>query len=272
MNIILCDDEPAQVALLHQYVDAYAAEKKISAEVKEYIDCDTLWWDLQDGLSGDLFLLDIEIRRPETALQQDAPGRKDAPAPMSGIALAKKMREEKMPYPVCFVTGIRDYVFEGYDVDAIGYILKPYEKEQVFRILDKASAMLLRPKRYVFLQAEGERVRVDADIIVAIEAAAHDTLVHLKEDAPDGGKTLKVKQGFQSVLAFLQEAVSEAGGNASSFLTQIHRSYAVNMRNIQRVTKDACIGEGGLSFPVARGSRDAVMQAFIAANKAGEAG
>ncbi|MBR5970102.1 MAG: response regulator transcription factor [Lachnospiraceae bacterium] len=257
MRIVCCDDEAAQVALLHRYIDRYAEEKKITAEVMEYADCDTLWWDLQDGLDAGLLLLDIEIKA------------QDGPTPMSGIALAKKMREAKMPYPVCFVTGIRDHVFEGYDVDAIGYLLKPYEKEQIFKILDKAFALYRAPKRYVFLQAEKERVKVEADDILAVEAQAHDCIVHLKEGTAEQGQVLTVRQGFQRLCEEMDAALS-CSGEAQAFLTRIHRSFAVNMKNILRVTKDACVAEGNRSFPVARGNRDAVMQAFIAANRPAE--
>ena len=257
MKIIICDDEKSQIELLRSIVERYAAQTGTRLTTEAYFDCDTLWWDLQDGMDAGLLLLDIEIKA------------QDGPTPMSGIALAKKMREAKMPHPVCFVTGIRDHVFEGYDVDAIGYLLKPYEKEQIFKILDKAFALYRAPKRYVFLQAEKERVKVEADDILAVEAQAHDSIVHLKDGAAVQGNTLTVRQGFQRLCEELEAAIS-GGGEAQTFLTQIHRSFAVNMKNILRVTKDACIAEGDRSFPVARGNRDAVMQAFIAANRPAE--
>lgn len=50
-------------------------------------------------------------------------------------------------------------------------------------------------------------------------------------------------------------------------LLKIQRSYAVNLKNIVRITKDCCVGEDGTTFPIARGQRDIVMQAFIKVNK-----
>ena len=65
----------------------------------------------------DLLLLDIELEK------------------MNGIALAKKIREKDDSIMLAFLSNRKEYVFEGYEVQAIRYLLKPLQEEQFFPLL-----------------------------------------------------------------------------------------------------------------------------------------
>ena len=91
--------------------------------MKKYDTADALWWDIQDGFSPDLLMLDIQMEH------------------MTGIELAHRIRDLHLDNLICFITGVKDYVFEGYDVNAIGYILKQ-GKEKYTKFLRPALAIL----------------------------------------------------------------------------------------------------------------------------------
>lgn len=54
---------------------------------------------------------------------------------MSGMELARTIRSKDNEVKIIFVTGIKDYVFEGYEVGAIRYILKPIEEASFMKLL-----------------------------------------------------------------------------------------------------------------------------------------
>ena len=48
---------------------------------------------------------------------------------LNGVETAKKIRNVNKDIIIIFVTGYSEYVYEGYDVHAFNYILKPYKKK-----------------------------------------------------------------------------------------------------------------------------------------------
>lgn len=237
MRIIICDDELIQREQLKEYIGEYARNHSLEVELKEYENTENLWWDLESGLYADLLILDIQL-----------PGQ-------SGIELAHKMRDSKMFHQIAFVSGIRDYVFEGYDVNAISYLLKPYEKDQLFKLLDKARQSLKESSTFSLIEIGKEVFKFYHDDVIAIEATGHDTLIYTKQSNNSQGGEKLLKMGFNNVMTQFP------------FLVKIHRSYAVNMRTCLQVKRDSCLMEDTYTFPIARGNYEMCMQAFISANK-----
>ena len=73
-------------------------------------------------------------------------------AEMNGIELAKRLKEIDENIRIIFVTAFDQYALEAFGVDAIGYILKPYTREEVRKELEKAMLMRSRPKKRVEIQ------------------------------------------------------------------------------------------------------------------------
>ena len=73
-------------------------------------------------------------------------------AQMSGIELAKRLRQMDPDIRIIFVTAFTQYALEAFGVDALGYILKPYTREEIKKELEKAARMRPRPKKKVEIQ------------------------------------------------------------------------------------------------------------------------
>ncbi len=63
---------------------------------------------------------------------------------MSGLELAKKISEISPDTAIVFLTGFKEYAFDAFGVNAIGYILKPFSEEMVIKEIEKAKR--LQPK------------------------------------------------------------------------------------------------------------------------------
>lgn len=57
---------------------------------------------------------------------------------ITGIELAKRLRKDLPQVAIAFLTGYKQYAIEAFDVEAIDYLLKPYEEIQLKRVIERA--------------------------------------------------------------------------------------------------------------------------------------
>lgn len=70
----------------------------------------------------------------------------------SGIALAEKLKQLNRNIHIVFVTAYSQFALDAFSVDAIGYILKPYSREDIQRVVDKAKRIKPLPYRKVTIE------------------------------------------------------------------------------------------------------------------------
>lgn len=120
MQIILCDDEKSIQALLKQKTARFFAEKNIPCKI---LCCDSGEKVLSlagQGMAIDLLFLDIQM-----------PGR-------NGMEIARQLRRQYKDILIIFVTALSEYVYEAFDVDALHYLVKPFDDEKLYQVLEKA--------------------------------------------------------------------------------------------------------------------------------------
>ena len=123
LQIAVCEDEKAMGSYLKQLIDKrLAGRKEYQIEVFE-----AGWELLESDKKFDIFFLDIDLKD------------------MSGIDMARKLRETSGAV-IIFVTALKEYVFDAFDVQAFQYLLKPVNEEKFFRVLDGAVAECLAGK------------------------------------------------------------------------------------------------------------------------------
>lgn len=71
---------------------------------------------------------------------------------INGVDLARRMKEIDRDIRIFFVTAHEKYALEAFRVDALGYILKPYSKQDLQEAFEKAELMKSRKKRRVVIQ------------------------------------------------------------------------------------------------------------------------
>jgi two-component system, LytTR family, response regulator len=161
---------------------------------------------LQEG-NTDLLLLDIQM--PD----------------ISGIELLKKLH----PRPLTiFTTAYSEHAVQGFELDAVDYLLKPFSAERFLKACQKAKELFdLRKtaspaKKDLFIKTGTEQVRVAPDEILYVQSAGNYVSFILKD-----GK----------LLSRLTMAETEALLPAPDFI-RIHRSYIVARRHINRFERN----------------------------------
>ena len=235
MNIAYCEDEKIQLEYMEQLIKKWADEGKCAVTYFGYGSAKELLFEHPDSFPFDLLLLDIDMDG------------------MDGMALAKEIRKWDKELPIIFLTNRSEYVFEGYEVGALRYLLKPLEEKKLFSLLDDIFATQGKEKRYLIETVDGETVKIPVDTIYSVEAKGHYICLHTSEGNYEYKKNL-------SEIA--EELTKEQPGQKSKFIST-HRSFLVSLAAVERVQRTECILTDGSSVPVSRNAYKSVNEAFI---------
>ncbi|MDF2838940.1 MAG: response regulator transcription factor [Evtepia sp.] len=139
LRIGICDDVYDQRLLLCAAIERILEARSIEHQVFEFSSGEGLisWLQKHSG-ELDLVFLDIEMNG------------------LSGMETAKELRRGDDGLQLVFVTGYPDYVFDGYSVGALGYLIKPPKPQQLSDVLTRALAALHKLAPQFFICHSGE--------------------------------------------------------------------------------------------------------------------
>lgn len=165
----------------------------------------------------DLLFLDIEM-----------PGR-------SGMEAAEAIRAFDREVLLAFVTSYTDYVYDGYAVGAVGYLVKPVSEEKLSSLLDRAAAALEQraPAVYTLRNAQGMFKVPLREILYAASDRRQVTLTTSRGDYTFYGK--------------LDDVAAQLGAG----FVRIHQRYLVNARAVSAVV-GASVQVGEARLPISR--------------------
>lgn len=226
-NIAVCDDEPAAASYIAQLVRSWAADSEHTIGLETFPSAEAFLFQYTEKKSYDILLLDIEM------------------GGMNGVDLAKQIRSGNREIQIVFITGYMDYISDGYDVEALHYLVKPVEGAKLAAVLDRAAEKLKKNERTLLLEAKGETVRIPLYEISWLEVRQNYVTIHAAEE-------YTVKRTLSDLEKELDESFFRAG-----------RSYIVNLKYIRRITKAEVILKTGDSFPLPRGMYDPLNRAVI---------
>ena len=224
-RIAICDDEPFQSNYLKSLVMAWSEEKELDCSVKTFSSAESL---LFHGCEEfDILLLDIEM------------------AGMNGVELAKRVRERDETSVIIFVTGYSEYIAEGYDVQALNFLVKPIDRMKLFSVLDKAAKLLSKNEKVLSLEQKGETFIVPLREIRFLEVSGNYVSVYAKS-------VFTVKKTLADLERQLDDRFVRTG-----------RSFIVNLMYIRRITKTDVFLSTDESVPLSRGMYEAINRALI---------
>lgn len=167
---------------------------------------------------------------------------------ITGLQFAKELRKYNSRIDIIFVTKHRELCMQGFDVHAIGFLVKPIQKKQVLDILDFIEKRTLsnRESPICILTRNGQQNRYFADDILYIEASPHFSMLVMVN------KTIKYSLPLVKMLSSLP----------SETFTQCHRSYIVNVKKVTQVKKESVVLVTGTELPIGRTYRNSLKQAL----------
>lgn len=253
IRIAIVEDETPHAQLLEQHIENWRRHRdQVDILVRRFCHASEFLFDWAEE-SYDMIFLDIQM-----------PG-------INGMETARRIRETDSGVKLVFTTGIADYLQEGYEVEAIRYLLKPIKQEKVWECLDKLLQEPAPTLQLLFQTQEGV-VKVPEQDIEYFEARGHYTICHLvsgrkrfgQSAAGDFGRQdLEEREQGQEIQ--LRESFNALCDKLSQRpFIRCHRSYLCHIRHIHRVERTEIILESGSRIPVSRRLYEPVVKAFIA--------
>ncbi|GGF51760.1 LytR/AlgR family response regulator transcription factor [Echinicola rosea] len=213
LTCIAVDDEPLALKMLCNFIEQTAF---LSLEDKFENAIDALAFTHKHEV--DLIFLDIQM--PD----------------LSGMELARVLENNKKTRStrIIFTTAYNQFAVEGYKVDALDYLLKPYSYEEFLKAATKAyqffetqhqpAPIETDKKDYIFLKVEYQLVKVMLRDILYLEGYKDYVKVHLI-GKPSPTLSLTSLKNMEDILP------------AAHFM-RIHRSYIISLDHIDSITRN----------------------------------
>lgn len=229
MKLILCDDEKNARLWAEQAIKNWAIEREDDIDLIAYTSAEAMLFNKDAWADGDGLILDIELGN------------------MNGMQLAKEIRKSDVNIPILFVTGYERFVFEGYDVGAVSYLLKPVSEVKLFESLDRLKTMSTKNREFILIEWRNALEKVYLTDILYIESDRHNSLI----------QTIKKRLTASNGIGQFEAELTEKGFCLS------HRSYLVNIARIRKITKTVVVLDNDYEVPIARGKWAYVNQKYL---------
>lgn len=230
MKIAIVEDLQFDFETLRDVLTSCLREQKV--------DCELCWFQTGEALLADfapeqydLFFLDL--------LLGDG---------MNGMDAARAVRRAECHAPIVFTTGEREYAVEGYEVQALDYLIKPYEPNRIQAVLTRVLSAL-RVRRYLTVPVGRDQKCICTDELIWAETRDHFIELHLTS-----GETVRVSQSF----AELREALPPR-----EQFPCCCRGILVNLEYVDSLQGGDLFLRGGQKAPVSRSKRGE-MQKLLA--------
>ena len=164
---------------------------------------------------------------------------------LNGMDTAHRLRALNEEVPLVFVTNMKQYAIEGYNVAALDFILKPVNYYRLASILKKISRDVQKRSAAKFVRTDDGMIQIKLDSIYYIEVAGRDIIYHTEaQDIHTHGK-----------LKDLEEELTPQG------FVRCNNCYLVNLRHVRGVDKDM-VSVGGTKIAVSQRKRKDLLCAM----------
>lgn len=215
LTIAVCDDEPHMRAEIADEVAFYMDKTNIQYKIYSFDSADSL---LASGKEFSLIFLDIQMDGTD------------------GITAAKKLREKDRDCVLIFITVLRDYVFEAFDVEAANYLIKPIERAHLKNTLDRVLSRMKNSKeRYLPIRQRQGNTLIKLSEILYFEVIGRKVHIHCRQENIDYYEKL---DNLQTILP--------------NDFYRCHRSYLINLNYVRGYDHGMVQLENGEMIPLSR--------------------
>lgn len=195
INCIIIDDEPSSQIVLKAFI-AKVPFLKLICVCNSAIEATEV---LNKNNTIDLLFLDINMPK------------------ISGLSFYKSLQN---PPDVIFTTAYSEYALEGFEVNAIDYLLKPFSFNRFFKavnkVLDKQSQENQTPEDdFILIKSNKVLHKITPNDILYVEAFGDYVKVHLEH------RYIMTNSTFTNILKLLPKQ-----------FVRTHKSYAINLKKM----------------------------------------
>lgn len=232
LKIIACDDDAAFLDELRRMLDRWSEASGTDVEVS-LVTCGEDLLARHAASHADVVFLDMIMPL------------------VNGMDTARELREADSSVRLVFLTSSPEFALESYEVRAFDYLLKPVGFERLSRLLDELASLRPSPEEELVVRTErGYHALRLADVEFA-EARNKRVVFRLRN-----GHHIEALEPFRAIDGRLSQ---------SADFFRCHRSYQVNLRNIDHFSHTEIVTRSGARIPLARSCKQEFQDAYFAA-------
>lgn len=210
INCIIVDDEPLALGLVEGYVN-----KTPFLELKAK--CLNAFEALKIITEEKIDLIFLDVQMPD----------------MNGIELSRSLSPNTK---IIFTTAFKDYAFEGFKVDAVDYLLKPFNYSEFLKAANKAVERIgigeektkaVEKDNFIFVKSDYKQIKINLDDILYIEGLKDYVKIWISSQ-PKPILTL------MSLKTLEQELPEEQ-------FMRVHRSFIVALNKISAIERSQIV-------------------------------
>lgn len=227
--LAVCDDMPIECAGIAKQIENILKQSNIDFLIKKFFSGQEL---LQSKESFDVIFLDIKMPK------------------ISGMELAKELREQEKQSLIIFITSASEYVFEAFDVEAFQYLLKPVQNDKLKIVLEKAL----------------KRTEIDANsdfLIISVNRQIKKVFLKDILYIESVGRIAKIHCSTGTLETYEQIGVLEDKLSKKSFF-RCHKCFLVNLDYVDAFNKTEVNLENGEKIMLAKRRYDDFQRAILA--------
>lgn len=169
---------------------------------------------------------------------------------ITGISFAKSINKN---IKIIFTTAYREYAVEGFELQAVDYLLKPISFERLLKAINlyvnvhhqsqKETITTIEAPQFLFVRADRKMIKIDFDAILYVESYSDYIKIHLTD------QTIVTRETISAIEAKLP---------TSNFI-RIHRSFIISIKNISSFTNEH-ITINNKALPISRSYKASVLE------------
>jgi len=225
IKAVAIDDEPIALKVIENYCNEIGL-----------ISLEKTFTNAQEGLKHlnkyqtDLVFLDIEM--PD----------------INGLELYKQLKQNTV---VIFITSRAEYAVEGFNLNALDYLLKPFTFERFKQAAEKAKDYFSQSNNqknveHIFVRADYSLQKITLNDIICIEALDDYLKIYVHEQ-----KTIVARMTMKAMIEKLP---------ADSFI-RVHRSFIVPIKKVESI-RNKTLQIGDKKIPVGNSYEAEVLKHF----------
>ena len=230
----ICDGDHQIQTEIGTIIETYLQNQHINGKIFTYDSAEQLTAALKNNknLHFDILFLDIMM------------------GDMDGMTCAHAIRKDDELVKIFFLTSSTDYVYEGYEVNALGYLLKPVTEHKILEMLAKAIVQIKDvTKETISITSGNVTHRMLISDIMYLESHKNQIDVFLR--------TPNEKITFYGKLDEFEVC------QQSKMWIRPHKSYLVNFLYIEQYTTDKLRLKNGTLIPISRIYKQKVRECFF---------
>lgn len=225
IHITIIEDEESFAHDLTMKINAWFHTRQIEAHIEWYPSSHHIFF-TNCYNETDVYFLDISLKEE------------------NGVDIARKLRERNYKGHIIFLTGFREYVFEGYSVHALDYLLKPIDPSKLNRCLEIITDEL-SDQNYI-VRTKSELLKIPYKEILYISSSNHSI-------------EIITENGVQRQIIGLKEVLS----HLPQYFQQCHRTIIINMKKVTRLSENQVILINNESLPIGKKYLKNIRDAFL---------